>query len=247
MLIRATEDGTFECIAQEHHALLSGVLAGAWMPTSIDSTLVQAIGLHDNPWRSADREPLFDAETGLPNDFVDYPMEAKIELYREGIDELEAVHPWVAYLVSRHYTTFAGTRDETRLTEPEAERRRRLEERVARADLEASDEALAWMKYFDVLSLYLGLAGPAAVEASIPPWLSEPSDWAEAPDGTPLELEWADDSTVELAPWPFSSGALGFELEFRRLEGRFDDEESFRDAWAEAEWGRRAVKFEAQP
>lgn len=243
MLIRERTDGEVECIAQEHHAFLSGVLAGAWLPSSIEPELVQAIGLHDNPWRAVDADPMFDEASGLPYDFVAYPVEAKVEFYRDGIDALESVHPWVAYLVSRHYTTFAGTKDVEALTEPEAERRERLEDRLREPVLEASERAMEWMKYFDIFSLYVAQNGPSADDEEIPPWLRDWRSWSEAPDGTPLELEWQGDERLALEPWPFAAETLSFDLEYRRLPGRFSSEAAFREAWSGADRGVRTLEF----
>src|SRR5690554_6068293 len=108
MLIRPTIDQSFECIPQEQHALISGVLAGAWAPSRLDPLWVHMICMHDTPWRPADIAPQWNPERGLPHDFITYPMDEKIAHYRSGIDALELVHPWLALMVSRHYSAFAG-------------------------------------------------------------------------------------------------------------------------------------------
>lgn len=244
MLIRQTHDD-FECLTQEHHALLSGLLAAEWTPSRLDPLLVHTIGLHDNPWRAADADPTFNPDTGLPHDFITYPMEPKIELYRSGLDQLESVHPWTAYMVSRHYTTFAGTRDEEALTGPEQRRRDRLEDRLDEARLAEADDALAWIKFFDVFSLHLCLTGPRAVADSIPRWLQAPSSWSEAPDGTDLELSWADDTTLQLGPWPFARPELPLDVHLRRLERSHPaDAEACMEAWRDAEHDVREVVVE---
>ena len=243
MLIRSTTNGTYECITQEHHALLSGVLAGAWLPTRLPALLVQAIGLHDNPWRAVDADPIFDSEAGLPHDFLHYPKAEKIAFYRSGIDELEEVHPYIAYVVSRHYTTFAGTRDATTLTEPEAERRERLAEQIRDQLIDEADVALEWVKFFDILSLYVCLAGPKSVDATIPAWLADPTDWGVAPDETEIALEWKDDQTLAVDPWPFLRPELRFELYGRRLAQTFDDAEAMQEAWGQAETVVRPIQF----
>lgn len=231
MLIRPTTASTFECITQEHHAVISGVLASAWAKTRLDPLLVQAIGLHDTPWRLSDADPLYNEERGLPHDFITFPMEKKIALYREGIDQLEEVHPWIAHLVSRHYTTFSGTRDIEELQAPEEKRRARLEEIIADARLESSDEALRWIKFFDIFSLHLCLTGPFARKEAIPRWLTNPDKWSTAPDGTELELRWADDTTLMVDPWPFSGSALSCELYIRDLSQRLDRPDTLQNTW----------------
>jgi len=243
MLIRRCRDGTFECIEQEHHAFISGILAGAWLPTALSAELVQAIGLHDNPWRPVDANPTFDDESGLPFDFLDYPVDEKVEFYRRGIDALERIHPWVAYLVSRHYTTFAGTRDVEGLVEPEAARRERLRDRLGDRFVEGADAAVEWMKYFDIWSLYVCLAGPAASPDGIPAWLADPDDWSEAPDGTPLEMEWREARTLAVEPWPFAPAALEVDIDYRQLAGRFGTASEFRERWGEAGREVRTVEL----
>ncbi len=241
MLIRPTTDQTFECTLQEHHALISGVLAGAWAPSRLDALLVQAIGIHDNPWREADANPVFDAERRLPHDFITYPMEAKIALYRRGIDQLETVHPWVAYLVSRHYTTFSGTRDVDALQRPETARRARLEAMLSDARVAASDEGLRWIKFFDVFSLHLCLTGPRTQPGSVPRWLTDPDAWSTAPDGTELRLRWSDDTTLTVAPWPFVDDSLRLSLYHRRLDDRPQTPAQLAQAWAAAPIVTRAI------
>lgn len=245
MLIRPTSDATFECVTQEHHAIVSGLLAAAWEPSRLDPLLVQAIGLHDTPWREADANPRFNPERGLPHDFITYPMDDKIALYRRGLDALEEMHPWVAHLVSRHYTTFSGTRDADDLTGPEEARRERLEELIDDWRLAASDEALRWVKFFDIFSLHLCLTGPRTQEGSIPRWLTGPDKWSTAPDGTELRLRWADDTTLRVDPWPFAGPELACELYVRVLEGRFESADEMQRGWEDARAGRRDVRMKS--
>ncbi len=235
MLVRPTIDDTFECITQEHHALVSGLLASAWLPTRLPPLLVQVIGWHDNPWRPIDRDPDYHPDTGLPHDFVSYPMELKLECYREGLDDLESVHPWMAYMISRHYTAFAGTRELEEFNEHEARRRERLADRIAPELIDYADEALEWVQFFDVLSLYLGLAGPRSTPDALPRWLEDPNDWSLAPDETELELTWEDDATLAVEPWPFARETVTLDLHLRRLTRRADDEDDLETLWKKAD------------
>jgi hypothetical protein len=244
MLVRHTTDDTFECITQEHHALVSGLLASAWLPTRLPPLLVQVIGWHDNPWRPVDREPLYNTETGLPHDFVDYPKSEKIEFYQRGLDQMESVHPWMAYMISRHYTTFAGTRDLDDFNDSESERRERLAERIDDALIDYADEALDWIKFFDVWSLYLCMAGSETVEGTVPVWLRDPSDWATAPDETEIELSWTDDVTLELSPWPFARETVTLDLHLRRLPRRADDPGELEALWQAADREVRPLTIE---
>ena len=238
MLIRKTIDDRFECITQEQHAFASGLLAAAWQRTRLDPHLVQVIGVHDTPWRRADQGLLFDEATGLPHDFITYPMDQKVHMYSEGLDEIEEIDPLAAYLVSLHYTTFSGTRDHEPLTRPEQARRERLE-RFVGDDVDV-DDALGWIKFFDILSLYLCLTGPRAEPGSIPRWL-DGDGWQTSPDGAELALEWRDDRTLSLQAWPFVEDELRVPLRMRVFDSRFSNASDMRRAWSACEPTQRSL------
>ncbi len=243
MLLRHTRQSGVECLTQQHHAHLSGMLAQAWAQCHLHPLVVAAIGRHDDPWREADADPTYNTETGLPHDFLDYPLDDKLAMYRTGIDALERVDPYLAYMVSLHYTTFAGTEDLERLQTPERRRRQRLEARLDARLVSGAETALAWVKFFDVLSLYLCLTGPDASPASIPSWLEETSAWSTAPDETTIALEWSDERSLAIAPWPFDKAVLSFDLHLRRLPGPTSSREAFAEAWRTAEPDRRRVEL----
>lgn len=245
MLIRKTGEPAWECVTQEHHALLSGLLAGAWAQSHIDPLVVSAITLHDAAWRDADAEPRLNPETGVPYDFVSYPYDDKIAFYQSGIDHLEEVHPYIAYMVSLHYTTFSGTRDEVRLQQPEAQRRERLEELIPGPLVSGSGRALEWVKFFDVFSLHLCLTGPEADSDWIPRWLTDSSTWSTAPDGTELELTWADDQTLEVTPWPFDKNVLSLSSYHRRLDKRAGSGEALDRQWHDTDLRVRSIHLRA--
>ncbi len=234
MLIRHNADGTFDCVSQEQHAVLSGLLAAAWRPAPLTPLALATVTMHDAPWRLTDYAPRLNPDTGLPHDFVDFPKHDKFAMYRDGLDEMEEVHPYVAYMVSRHYTTFSGTRDEPELTVPEAARRERLAPKLGDELLHDEDEVLRWLRFFDVFSLYLCLAGPAADPESVPEWTRIPK---EAPDGTPCSVTWATEDTLAVDPWPFDE-APTTDVWVRRLPGRFVDQTSLDHAWNAAGWTR---------
>ncbi len=238
MLIRQTTADDFECVYQEHHALLSGVLAAAWVPTRIDPRWIQAAGLHDTPWRRADEAPIFNEETGLLHDFLTYPEQEKLKFYREGIDELENIDPFTAYVVSRRYASFARSADGNWFQEHEKGRQQRLVSMLGEVEQEELDEALAWVNFFDTFSIYLCLAGPKADQETTPRWLVPPS-WSTAPDATELEFEWLDDETLKLTPWPFGSSQVSTRIHFRHLAERVARADEMQRRWADAPRGMR--------
>lgn len=239
MLIRPTLEGTFECIYQEHHALLSGVLAGAWAPTPIDSRLLQIIGLHDTPWRSSDAAPHFNARTGLPHDFISYPDVEKYAFYSSGTDDLERVDPLAAYLVSRRYAGFADPGRSPQFCEGESERQRRLLPLLSAEEQATIERDLSWIDFFDIFSLYLCLSGPGARQEAIPSWVTIP----KAPDASELAFSWGDDLTLRLSPWPFTVPELNVHIYLRELTQRSADVAELREHWGAAEHRVRGVRL----
>lgn len=231
MLIRNTTDASFECISQEQHALVSGALAAAWNPTRLDPMLVQLIGAHDNAWRASDAQPLYNPATGLPFDFINYPMAPKIALYRRGVDMLEDVDPWLASMVSKHYCTFAGTLNIEGFQQTEAARRARLAELIAPGYLAQKDDALRWLKFFDIFSLALCLTGPGALRDAIPRWLQDPDAWSRAPDGHTVRIRWRSDARVEVDNWPFAPAELSLRLNPRVLTQKFMSQDALDQSW----------------
>lgn len=246
MLIRKTTassvtEATFACISQEQHALISGVLAAAWKPSRLDPLVVQLIGEHDNPWRASDAHPLFDPSTGLPHDFISYPMAQKIDLYRRGIDALEAVDPWVASMVSHHYCSFSGTRNIDGFQTTEKARRKRLSEIINPERVAQSQDALKWLKFFDIFSLTICLCGPNSNPDEIPSWLKDPTAWSTAPNATQIQLMWRTDGCLEIENWPFAQNTIPIRLTPRVLTEKLKSQEALDQTWRTTPPGTRDI------
>lgn len=106
MIVRAEKDH-FIVIRQHDHGLTSGMIA-THLALDIEPlfTALYAISHHDWGWSKVDEIIRWNEPKGQPYSFIDYPLEEKLEVYKWGIDELEAKHPYAAYLCSRHYTSF---------------------------------------------------------------------------------------------------------------------------------------------
>jgi len=194
-------------IRQHDHGTLCGKLAHTW-DTPLSFELLLAIALHDLPWVRHDATPRLNPDTQRPYSFIDYPRQARLDLYSEGLDELERVHPYVGLLVSLHYTTFRGTLGLEPFQTTERTRREELAEHVF-ATPEQLQRDLAWVKMLDLLSLYICLTPPGALPESRPQWLL-PDDTLTLPDGSHMALEWASKAHLRLTPNP-----LGEELTVR--------------------------------
>lgn len=225
-------------IAQHEHALLSGELARAWVgvdgrePLSFGCIL--ATTLHDLAWLEADRriaedDTCFDAERGLPHDFMTFPSAPKLAMYASGLDAVEQLDGWSALLGSLHYSGFGH---EAGFTEGERARRARLAERVAHGQDEArAARELRLLQWFDWLSLALCLSAPGS-RSVLPAWLRAPLIF----DEVEYRLHWRSEDHVEVAPWPFASSVVERHVVVRDVPlppgGRFADRASFAAACA---------------
>jgi hypothetical protein len=238
--------GGLRLFRQHDHALLSGELALAWHVAqdepAVSDVLVLATSLHDLAWRRLDAEPRWNAETGRPHDFLDFPRDTKFRSAAQGIARVARLHPYAAALVSLHYATFAGA--PAWFVRKEAERRRRILGWLGnRAPApERVDLDLAYLRLFDVLSLHACLTPPGAVGTSAPSWLT--GSYA-TPGGGRVDARWLDPSTLAVAPFRFGDAPLPLQLPFRDVEGqRFDGAEQLGEAWhrgARRRWRLRLV------
>lgn len=249
-------------IRQHDHALVSGALAHAWRregaASAVSFELALAVALHDVAWIPLDRRPRLHAATGRPADFQDYPLGAKLDAYREGLDRLEVLHPLASLLGSLHYAAFV--RDEgpeaaaaRAFLEGERRRRSRLSASVP-ADSATEEaclagglplqEALELLRFFDRLSLLVCLSAPGSSSEARPAWL-EPLDRVEEPGGRELGLAWAGEGHLLVKPFPLRS-PLAVRIPYRDLPpGPFGGEEALGRAWKSAP--ERSWRLEVRP
>ncbi len=255
MLVQA-RGGRLRLIRQHDHALVAGALARAWVGRGSGAQghpfrLVLATGLHDLAWRELDAEPRYDAETGRPLPFHAFPLEEKLAAYRSGVSRMEEISPWIGLLGSLHYASFPEGERADAFLRSEAERQDRLLRRLEarrRSPGEGGRESdspgpplreraeadLAWLKFFDGLSIRLCLTPPPVPDAELPPWLDR-TEAPEAPDGSRVATTWEGEATVRVDPPVFGDG-LALEIPFRQLSAAsYPDAGTLRAAWREAE------------
>lgn len=166
------------CIDQHDHALLSGVFAGFWRdPQSgerASSELITATALHDMCWIAADKTPRFNPDSGRPYDFLSYPEGAKLSLYLDGIQAMEALHPWGALLHALHFSSFASPAHHPEFHAKISALIERYTQRCHREGwpLDDVEAELKRLRLFDVFSLLLCMTGPE-IERPAPPWLED--------------------------------------------------------------------------
>jgi hypothetical protein len=211
MLIQRRERA-IRLIRQHDHALLSGVLAFAWRAGTGRGPgwrTALATALHDAVWLEEDRRPRFDPGTGMPHDFTTVSASHKRDLVDSGLRRLRAAEPEVAALVQEHHASLA----ESTQVDPGSE--------------------LAWLRFFDNLSLFACLTPPGSLVAAHPPWLNSAA--LRPPDGGSLTATWRNGDELVLSPFPFGSSFIAAEVAYRDLpSGRFADDAALQDAWDRA-------------
>jgi hypothetical protein len=221
MLTQHRED-VLRLIRQHDHALLAGALAFAWRGpdgAGIPWTTALATALHDVVWMEEDRIPRVDPVTGAPYDFTTLPPALKRAFVDAGVERLATLDPEVAALVSAHHRTLA-----------------------TRASVDP-DPPLAWLRFFDNLSLFLCLTAPGTT--SIPPWLSD-----SLTPPAPLTLRWLGPDSVGVRPYPFGAPVRGV-LPYRDVpRRRYPDQGALSRAWNDAtthEWFLRLTGEDSPP
>lgn len=236
MVVQIRRD-TFRVIRQHDHALASGALAAAWVgrgerPDPLPLEAVLGVALHDCAWLPVDAVPRRDPSSGGILSFLEHPRGERRRFYASGVDDAERIHPYAGLLASLHYSGFE--RGESSLFE-ESERAR--QERLIHA-LALDDDGRArlarhrrFVSLFDDLSLFACLAGPRSLAR--PEWLL-PGDAADVPGGLRLRLDWRDEETVTVEPFPFR-GTVELRIPARDLPRvEYADDDAVRSAWEEA-------------
>jgi hypothetical protein len=206
MLVQRRADA-LRLIRQHDHALLAGALAFSWRQgggRALPWVTALATALHDVVWREQDERPLLDPTSGAPHDFTTFPAPDKRRFVELGVERLAQVDPETAALVGDHHRT------------------------LAEGGPVAPDSPLAWLRFFDNLSLWICLTPPGSVPEGRPGWLR--SATASPPTGA-LALGWDGDERVRLTPFPFGA-PLSVAVPYRDLPSRrYATQAELSEAW----------------
>jgi hypothetical protein len=223
------------CIGQPAHAWVSGQLAAAWgnglfpEPRPREEVCLAA-AQHDLGMAAWDAEPELNPDTGWPMSFLELPVETHLRLWTAAPRLALAQSRWVALLVSMHGAhLYAGRADRPGVDDFLADQRAFSE--AMRASLGVPEKEAArnqqLIAAWDWMSLVLCRDDlPATVDA-----------------GRPLHLERMGEGTVSVAPWPFSGDRVEIGFDARRLDGRFEDDATMREALRIAPWERVALRL----
>lgn len=96
-------------VDQNDHGRLAGEFTLRWGNSDFEApTLRQHVQLgtarHDDGWREADAQPLFNSDAQRPLHFLEIPLEDHLPLYERGVDRVYTEDAYAGLLVSMHWT-----------------------------------------------------------------------------------------------------------------------------------------------
>ena len=239
MLVQVRNDCLW-LFSQNDHGLLAGRLAYEWWgldgePSPLPFELLLATSIHDTGWIQADSQPTWNPETGRPYTSLDYPLEQRLPMYREGLENLTTIDPYTGLLVSKHYAALGGM---VPVEEFQVQESKRQEELVRALGLSPGSMAtvenqLRYLQMFDLLSYFLCLAAPSASE-ELPEWLTS-QEIGKTPADSEFTIRWSGDYRIGFDPCPFRQ-LFHVELPYRELPGtQFGSQAELDEAWVKSE------------
>jgi uncharacterized protein DUF3891 len=229
MLLRPDGDAVI-CIGQPAHAWLSGQMARNWHPAPEPyEEVCLAAEQHDAGMADWDAAPELNADTGLPQSFMEMDLHTHLRLWSHAPHRVLPQSRYAALLVSMHGTALYEMRDLDRMDRADADAVRRyldeqqaLQQRLGSgldSDQVHLNQRLIWA--WDFLSLGLCLRWDDRSVRDVPGRAG------------PVELRL---SGTTFEPWPFRDDTVTLRTEGRRLEGRFASEPEMRSALDRAPW-----------
>jgi hypothetical protein len=230
VLVRVDDQGAL-AIGQLSHAWLSGQLARAWgnerfcTPEPREGVALGA-EQHDIGWALFDLEPRYNAESGLPRNFLESTVDEHLAIWRGAPEHLLSQSLHAALVVSLHGRSLS-------------ELRARAAPEQAPALLGHIDEERARQERLCAL---LGLSAQQAQRVQRQMWTWDglslalchgwrPFSAKDVPTGDGLadiELRDRGAEAATLDPWPFAAERVELRCEARRLERRYSDEGAMR-------------------
>ncbi|WP_028547749.1 DUF3891 family protein [Paenibacillus sp. UNC451MF] len=214
MIIRETEQ-EFVMTTQHDHAGLSAHIAAQFcddifLGDVYIPDVLQAITEHDRAWIRLDHTPIWNDQDHVPFSFSDYPMLPKLVLYKLGIDEVEQMSEYAAFLCSKHYASFQQLQHSSHpdciaFCSGEARRQARIQEKL-KFPKEMIERHFQLLQLCDDISLYVGLNNPGSTKDKEHPWFRDGFTLSEPllPDGSRrLIAEWLNEKEIRMTPFPF--------------------------------------------
>ncbi|MBI2827177.1 MAG: DUF3891 family protein [Planctomycetia bacterium] len=219
-------------VPQIDHARVSGRLAEAWTDASLvaiepPGELAKAITHHDDGWDQWDAAPDVDPAAGHPLSFTEMPLPTAVAIWERSIRRAAEFGSLAAHVVSAHFTALLQAASPRWSADPLQFQtsRRFLDEQSdlrekwfadwqkvnpAERTRKVAGRALAYLQFFDALSLWLCCA-PRFEPQSM-----------QTPEGYYLSLGPMADNRFSVQPWPLSVERVRARIHARRIPvGRY--------------------------
>ncbi|GGA25427.1 DUF3891 family protein [Paenibacillus physcomitrellae] len=228
MIVREHDMGLV-MIEQHEHGRLAGEFAKQLRSDVLHpddpyaDDLITAVYEHDRGWIALDKKPLWNDAMGRPYTFDDYPLEPKLEAYKQGLDEVEEMSPYAGLICSLHFLSFTQQAHEKlwqQFVSWEEKRQERLRRKLA---IEKNDPAV--LRHFrllqlcDDLSLYVSMNEPGTDKEAEHPWFRDGfahTEFLNPKAAKPLTAYWTEKERVEVKPSPFSE-SFEVTITYRKL------------------------------
>jgi hypothetical protein len=224
-------------VPQIEHGRLSGALARSWNAASLaaiepNEELIKAIARHDDGWADWDAAPDVDPSTGRPLSFVEMPLETSIDIWRRSIYLACGLGHLAPHVVSAHFTALLQRASPRWSQDPRRFQASRqfLDEQSDHRETwlaqwqrpnptvrtrKMADQALAYLQFFDGLSLWLCGAGRSE------------SQTFETPEGSEIKFAPVAGTRFVVSPWPMAVPRWEASVKTRRVPvGRYIDREA---------------------
>ncbi|WP_211745725.1 DUF3891 family protein [Paenibacillus sp. Marseille-Q4541] len=245
----------FIMIEQHEHARLCGDIAinlksEYFFHESDRQDVIYAIYEHDRGWIRIDADPILNEVSQAPYYFVDYPYAVKLKMYQVGIQEVEEVNPYAAYLVSYHFSSFPDIKNgkdpfSIAFIQEEICRQERLKEKMGAKDESEISQHYLLLQLCDDLSLYACMNEPGVSKEKEHPWFQKgfgKTSVLNQEGDEPLIANWRDEMTVEVSPTPFSR-SFETELCYRRVAKKDIQKKGLNRAFHETEPAIQKIIF----
>jgi hypothetical protein len=197
----------FYLITQQNHGLLSGELAARWGNETFapsEHQMIMAASLHDLSWIEIDDEVMWNDKKQRPHDFTSLPLEIRLPMYENGLDETERLDPFASLLTSKHYCSFIESNGDDATNEflrNERLRRTRLKKKVFADSL---DRDLDRLQCWDNLSLYVCMNRPGCLKDEEVPWFKKGvRSTTKSGKDVWIHPRWLNERTISFDPFPF--------------------------------------------
>lgn len=249
--------GKGQFFAQHDHALAAGELALHWgnaefapLEPEYQEEVVLATRLHDIGWQRYDQQPLL-YQDGQGRyrayDFVRFPLDKKLGLYRRGVDQVQQQSEYAALLCSMHYMRFVERQPlAARYVQEERERQERIMDRLGRkGERDRVEYHFRLLRLWDLLSLLVCMTEPGSDPEGWLNWFGGGNIGMERSPGQTVTVKvgWQGKERLALDPFPFDA-PFEVAIPYLELEGiSFSSPQEWREQLATAERKVRQVQL----